>query len=125
MAPRRSVLIVDRLPETREVLRTVLECRGWHIIEADAPNQGAEMVRTHHPDLVVLDLETDPIPSDYDCQAVVEASDASATPIVMLGNVRRDVPPTASQAVLRKPYHYGPLIRKIEELLASSQRSAA
>ena len=125
MAPRQSVLIVDRLPETREVLRTVLECRGWHIIEADAPNQGAEMVRTHHPDLVVLDLETDPIPSDYDCQAVVQASDESSTPIVMLGNVRRDAPPTSSQAVLRKPYHYGPLIRKIEELLAGSQRSAA
>lgn len=125
MSPRQSVLIVDRLPETREVLRTVLECRGWDIIEADAPTQGAEMVRKHHPDLVVLDLETDPVPSDYDCEAILAASDQSATPIVMLGNIRRETRISTNQAVLRKPYHYAPLIRKIEELLAGSERAAA
>lgn len=125
MSPRRSVLIVDRLPETREVLRTVLECNGWDIIEADAPSQGAEMVRELHPDLVVLDLETDPVPSDYDCEAILAASDRSATPLVMLGNIRQERQIAANQAVLRKPYHYAPLIRKIEELLAASQRAAA
>ncbi len=125
MSPRRSVLIVDRLPETREVLRTILECRGWEIIEADAPTRGAEMVQQLHPDLVVLDLETDPVPSDYDCEAILAASDQSSTPIVMLGNIRREREITANQAVLRKPYHYAPLIRKIEELLAGSQRTAA
>ncbi len=125
MAPRRSLLIIDRLPESREVLRTVLECRGWHIIEANAPNQGAEMVRMHHPDLVVLDLETDAISSDHDCDGVVKASQQQATPIVILGNVRRGAPLEASGAVLQKPYHYAPLIRKIEELLACSRRSAA
>jgi len=119
------VLIVDRLPETREVLRTVLECRGWHIIEAYAPNQGAEMVRTYHPDLIVLDLETDAVGNSHDCDPVVEASQQYATPLVMLGNVRRGAPLEGSGSVLRKPYHYAPLIRKIEELLACSRRSAA
>ena len=125
MAPRQSVLIVDRLPETREVLRTVLESRGLSCIEADAPNRGAELVRTHHPDLIVLDLESDAMGSPADSDPVVEASQQFATPIVMLGHVRRGTPLEASGAVLRKPYHYAPLIRKIEELLAGSQRSAA
>lgn len=83
------------------------------------------MVQQLHPDLVVLDLETDPVPSDYDCEAILAASDQSSTPIVMLGNIRREREITANQAVLRKPYHYAPLIRKIEELLAGSQRTAA
>ena len=57
MAPRYSVLIVDPLEETREVLRTALESRGVRILATDEPARGLALAREHGPDLIVLDVE--------------------------------------------------------------------
>ena len=56
--PRRSVLIVDRSEDSREVLRTVLEKRGVRTWEATEARQGVELARQHHPQVIVLDLDT-------------------------------------------------------------------
>ena len=53
---QRSVLIVDRSEETREVLQTVLERRGERTLAASRAVKGLELARRHRPDLVVLDL---------------------------------------------------------------------
>ena len=57
LSANQRVLIVDQSPESREVLRTALERQGTEILEACRPRQGLEMVRTHQPDVIVLDLE--------------------------------------------------------------------
>ena len=116
MDPRRSVLIVDRSPESREVLRTVLEHRGMTILEASAAPQGLELARRHQPDLIVFDVEVDtPNPA----QAAGEFASQcrrGPTPLVILGTARRRSPSLPGEFVA-KPYHYAPLIRKIEQLL--------
>ena len=69
MNGQRSVLIVDRSEETREVLQTVLERRGVRTLAAGRAEMGLELARRHHPDLVVLDLEIDDMPAEqfFDC----------------------------------------------------------
>ena len=57
MPSAQSVLIVDRLSETREVLRTVLERRGLRVYEATEQTEGWKLARQHHPDLIVIDVE--------------------------------------------------------------------
>lgn len=112
MIPRPSVLLVDPSEETREVLRTVLEPRGVRFLAVSRPGQAAALVRQHAPDLIVVDDETEDAGADP-----LEACGAAGPPaILVLGKLRRgDLP--AGGASLAKPYHYGPLIRKIEELL--------
>lgn len=119
MASERSVLIVDRSPENREVLETALQRRGLRTIAAGRFKTGLELARRHEPDLVVLDLET----------AGPDASDATApfvrhnpqhpTAVVVLGAVRRNLAAEPHREFVAKPYHYGPLIRRIEELLSA------
>ena len=83
------------------------------------------LARKHVPHLIVLDIEhlaagPAEIADDFAAQ-----SRARATPLLLLGGRgrRSDVLPPAE--FVRKPYHYGPLIRKIEELLAIYQQSVA
>jgi CheY-like chemotaxis protein len=113
----RSVVIVDQSDENREVLRTALAHRGVETFEASEAGQGLELVRQHHPGVIVLDLEAvqpgkKTSASDYDAEAK-----GSHTSLVVLGSAKRSDPNFPTRQFVAKPYHYGPLIRKIEELL--------
>jgi DNA-binding response OmpR family regulator len=118
---QQSVLIVDSSAESREVLQTALERRGLRILSADRAQKGLELAREHHPDLIVLDLELDADGLESLSDPFAEQSREDRAPLVLLGNLRRRTPPSGGEFV-RKPYHYGPLVRKIEELLSGHQR---
>ena len=147
MNGQHSVLIVDRSQETREVLQTALERRGVRTLAAGGSATGLRLARQHQPDLIVLDLEIeDPsadqfsAPSfgaDTACGAcgagvspAIGGTGATPTPqntsyqprLVLLGNLRGWRERVPSGEFVAKPYHYGPLIRKIEELLASDRQ---
>jgi threonine synthase len=52
-----SIAIVEDDPDARRLLRRVLQARGeYQIFEAEGGQQGIEIVRRYHPDLVLLDL---------------------------------------------------------------------
>jgi DNA-binding response OmpR family regulator len=114
---QQSVLIVDRSEETREVLRTALERRGMRTFSAARAPAGLELARTCHPDLIVLDLELDNSDGEDFSSRFAEQSRGSQTPLVMLGTLQREHPVPAGGEFVAKPYHYRPLVRKIEELL--------
>lgn len=116
----RRVLIVDRSAESREVFRTVLQRRGMKILEAEEPLQGLELARQHTPDLIVLDVEA-VAHSKYDvCADYSRQTRDQNTPLVLLGASRDQQNSDKRRQCVRKPYHYGPLIRKIEELLSQA-----
>lgn len=121
MIPRRSVLVVDPLQETREVLRTVLERRGMRIFAASDPEQGLALARRHRPDLIVLDLECESARSEAISGGFAAESLAHDTPLVLLGSARRRAGKLRTGEFVSKPYHYAPLIRKIEELLQAGR----
>jgi len=113
----RSVLIVDRSEDTREVLRTALARRGLEAMCFERADDGLRFARQHHPGLIVLDLEVAD-PSQPELSAgFAQHSQADQAPLVLLGTARRDAFPAPGSEFVGKPYHYGPLVRKIEELL--------
>ncbi len=152
-----NVLIVDRSEETREVLQTVLERRGVRTLAASKAEAGLELAERHHPDLIVLDLESwDAGPPAFGRAGILPAPDETGklpapdetgklpvlpkagklpaaqgeTPslqreyepyLVLLGALRgRNGWPKGE--FVPKPYHYAPLIRRIEELLGGQAR---
>jgi DNA-binding NarL/FixJ family response regulator len=125
-----SVLIVDRSEETREVLQTALERRGVKILSAGRAASGIRLAQEHQPDLIVLDLETD---DASDCltknweslgseKSTQNANSAQPHPyqprLVLLGKMRGCGCSVPGGEFVSKPYHFGPLIRKIEEMLS-------
>ena len=118
MAEGSSVLIVERSGEIREVLRVALERRGWHIYEASRADLGLELARQHQPDLVVLDLDEQPAGAEALSGEFSHSKNAEPTPVILIGTVRSTC--AIQNAFIAKPYHYQPLISKIEQLLQAS-----
>jgi hypothetical protein len=129
-----SVLIVDRSDETRDILQTVLERRGVRTLAAGKAETGLELARRHHPELIVLDLESwdAGVPPAF-CRAGIlpvldEAGKMPALQpeyepyLVLLGSLRGQRDRLLNGEFVPKPYHYAPLIRRIEELLGGQAR---
>lgn len=116
-----SVLIIDRSAETREVLRTALTQRGTDVWEASRAEEGLALARKHHPDVIVLDLEIAQEANEAVCGEFYSRATVLA-PIVLLGAAKRVAQSFPGGQFVTKPYHYAPLIRKIEALLDESQR---
>jgi DNA-binding response OmpR family regulator len=118
-----SVLIVDRSEESRDVLRTALERRGVRILETSRVADGLSLASAHRPDLVVLDLETVDANERSPAEFAAVAEDNGST-LLLLGNALR-VRGIPDGEIIAKPYHYKPLVLKIEELLRARHSKAA
>jgi CheY-like chemotaxis protein len=110
-------LIVDESAESREILRALLERHGATTIETRRPEQAIQLADLHRPHLILMDAESD----RSNCGAATEALRAVArridTSVVILGTLSRYGGRYPADQFVAKPYHYGPLIRKIESLL--------
>lgn len=52
----KSVLLVEDNEDNRFIYSTILERRGFRVLEARTGEQGVEMAREHRPDLVLMDI---------------------------------------------------------------------
>ena len=117
----RSVLIVDESDDSREVLRTILSQRGIQIFEAREQQAGLQIAKAQHPDVLVLDVDT-PTGDLVHYDEIAEQAEIDRTSVVLLGKIPQ-WNGRSPREIVRKPYHYGPLIRKIETLLAEPSAS--
>ena len=123
MSQSPSVLIVEPSAEEREVLRTVLARRGLRIFEADQASAGLELARQHQPDVIVLDLEAESAEAAWPAQFDA-ASPGHPASLIVLGKARRHSSLSTGHLpagqMIDKPYHFAPLVQKIEELAAKA-----
>lgn len=113
---QRQVLIVDSSPDSRGVLRVALERRGLRILEASEVTDGLRIARAHRPELIVLDTE-DLSDEGTAQEAFAAESRKFSGALLILGRAasRAELPDRG--CVVPKPYHYGPLIRTIEQIV--------
>ncbi len=55
--PRPTILVVDDFDDTRWLLRTWLERRGFRVIEAENGREAVSEAQAGAPDLIIMDLE--------------------------------------------------------------------
>lgn len=123
MAARQSVLVVDSLEETHEVLRTALGDQGIEVVAARSSAHGLSLARRREMSLIVCDLESDGVSGVLTGKLLLESA-ARRTPLLVLGNPRRPASGLTGCESLPKPYHYAALIRRIEELLGEAKEGA-
>jgi DNA-binding response OmpR family regulator len=56
MNETRTILVVDDEAGIRKILRLFLELEGYAVLEAGNAEQAIELVKTHMPSLVILDV---------------------------------------------------------------------
>jgi CheY-like chemotaxis protein len=72
MSAEPRILVVDDMPETRRLMRRVLERASIAVIEAGTGEDGLAVIRSQAPDAVVLDLRL-PGMSGFDVARAVRA----------------------------------------------------
>ncbi len=124
MASQKCVLIVDRFAESREVLRTALDKGGAQVLETARTDFGLALARSNGPDVIVLDLEVVENPAKVVADFAAAAK-ASGGRLIVLGGAQHSQHELPCE-FFAKPYHYRPLVLRIEELLhAECGRAAA
>lgn len=116
LAARQSVLVVDPLEETHEVLRAALADQDVEVVAARNAAQGLALARRCLPSLIVLDLESDGASAVVTGKLLAEST-ARSTPLLVIGTTKSNPAGLSAARPLAKPYHYAALIRRIEELL--------
>jgi CheY-like chemotaxis protein len=104
------ILVVDDTPETRRLMRRVLERAGIAVTEAGTGEEGLAAIRSDRPDAVVLDLRL-PGMSGFDVARAVRSDPdpvIAATPLLacsasVQAEVRREALDAGCDAFEGKP----------------------
>jgi CheY-like chemotaxis protein len=110
MTPAPRILVVDDMPETRRLMRRVLERASIVVTEADSGESGLAAIRDETPDAVVLDLRL-PRMSGFDVARAVRSDPdpiVSSTPLLacsasVQAEVRREALDAGCDAFEGKP----------------------
>ncbi|MES2692965.1 MAG: response regulator, partial [Verrucomicrobiota bacterium] len=83
-AADRLALVVDDLPDNREILRNALEREGWSVMEAENGRAALNLFLDHKPALILLDLMM-PVMDGFEFLRELRASDAGhSVPVVVV-----------------------------------------
>lgn len=79
---RRTILVVDDFDDTRLLLRTWLERRGFRVVEAENGVEAINQASSEHPDLIIMDMEMPQLDGLSATRRLRQMTDLSGVPIV-------------------------------------------
>lgn len=79
---RRTILVVDDFDDTRLLLKTWLEKKGFRVVEAENGNRAVAAAESNHPDLIIMDLEMPELDGLAATRKIRELKNFAAVPIV-------------------------------------------
>lgn len=118
----KTILIADDKTAGRDLLRTVLESIGYHVLQAADGREAIDEARVHRPDLIVLDLHMPEIDGFGVIRQLRGEAEFASTPIVALtasamqGDRERAME-AGFTAYLTKPIPLADLRSEVERLL--------
>jgi CheY-like chemotaxis protein len=118
----KCILVIDDEEYIRRMIGFVLEGSGFEVIQAASTEDGLEIMRTYHPDVVTLDLMM-PERSGLDLLATKQADpqicDIPSIIITAVG-IRADLEKArqlGASATLNKPFSQRQLVDTIRSVL--------
>ncbi|MEP6570635.1 MAG: response regulator [Acidobacteriota bacterium] len=78
----RTILVVDDFDDTRLLLRTWLEKKGFRVVEAENGNGAVAAAQSDRPDLIIMDVEMPELDGLAATRKIRELANFEAVPIV-------------------------------------------
>jgi CheY-like chemotaxis protein len=125
-----TILVVDDHDLNRELIRTMLERKGYRVLQADSGEQGTEVARRERPSLILLDLAMPGKDGFATARELKGDSELGTTPLVavtalaMRGDEAR-AREAGFDAYVTKPVDRHVLEETIERLLKRGNGAAA
>jgi CheY-like chemotaxis protein len=127
----KTILIVDDEPEIRRLLGRVLSNKGHRVIEAERGLEALRMIKSHTPDLLVLDAMLPEVHGFEIARRVKGSAKYRHIPIVMVSAVYKGwrVAEDARSsygvdAYVEKPFRLGDVVSAIDKALAAAAQRA-
>jgi CheY-like chemotaxis protein len=79
---QRTILVVDDFDDTRLLLRTWLQKKGFRVVEAENGNYAVAAAQSNHPDLIIMDVEMPELDGLSATRKIRQLTDFGAVPIV-------------------------------------------
>ena len=79
---RGTILVVDDFDDTRLLLRTWLQKKGFRVVEAENGNRAITAAESSRPDLIIMDVEMPELDGLAATRKIRELKDFAAVPIV-------------------------------------------
>ena len=123
--PRKRILVIDDEPEIAELIQSALEhdSGDYEVITANSGNEGLQMTKNEHPDLVILDVML-PSTGGYEVCAKLKCdSSYPKVPVIMLTARGGDLDKKmgldcGADMYLTKPFDRRKLLNGVHRLLA-------
>ena len=87
---RRTILIVDDFDDTRLLLRTWLERKGFRVVEAEDGNHAVAAAENERPDLIIMDVEMPELDGLAATRKIRQLENLAAVPIVAVSAYSAD-----------------------------------
>jgi CheY-like chemotaxis protein len=118
------VLVVDDVPDTRRLMRRILERIGLAVVEADTGEAALEVIERRRPAVVVLDLRL-PGMTGFDVARWVRAhadQDIARTSLLACSasvqpEIQREALDAGADAFEGKPFEVGAFTARVQQLL--------
>jgi len=129
-AMAQPLLVIDDDPSVREVLRLLLEHRGYHVLLADSAELGIALATERMVDGAVVDVHMAGINGIVACRTLRKlAAEAGRTlPVWMMTGARTPqiveaAAAAGAQVVMSKPFRHAELYERIEAELGPAPKS--
>jgi CheY-like chemotaxis protein len=125
-----KILVIDDHPETLDIIRLVLEQKGYLVVAAQSGHEGLAIARKERPDLILLDVMMPEMDGMEVCRRVRADPDLGNTLIIMFTAVAEAEQKLAgftagADDYLTKPTDPDELVDRVKTLLASASQPVA
>lgn len=127
-AQRPTVLVVDDYPDTRRIIRWMLEQKGYCVVEATNGREAVEVAAQELPDVILMDLAMPEVDGFSALRLVREQAELADIPIIAvtaydMAEAREKAELTGFAHYLTKPIDFQRLSVLIDRTL-TEQKSA-
>ena len=127
--PSNRVLVVEDDPSVRGLLQTILEDEALEVILAADGEEGLELARTVHPDVVLLDVMMPGLGGPDVIRRLRRADGSLPFAVLVVTGAAEVIAPLRSElgpeAVLEKPFDIITLAERVKSLASGEPQGSA
>jgi len=118
----KRILVIEDTEDNRQIIRDLLTSFDYELIEAVDGAEGVAMAQSHHPDLILMDIQL-PIVDGYEATRSIRAiPELAAVPIIAvtsyaLSGDEARTREAGCDGYVAKPFSPRQLLAKVREFL--------
>jgi DNA-binding response OmpR family regulator len=130
MADRRRILCIEDEPEMIDLIRLILERKGFEVLGAVGGHEGLEAIRSEKPDLILLDLMMPDVDGWEVYRQMKADSELQHIPVVVVTAKAQSIDKVLGLHIAKvddyvtKPFGPSDLLESVERVLRKKEAAA-